>query len=469
MRTTRLMLACLLLAACDGTAPLDGGMDAPSTRDVPDIDAWFPPVPDDPISAANALSPGDPLFEGQQRFLYDTFGTERLDAWPPAEFMVGLMSAEPAVFGNQFESFGFIPDPDRDLPYGFVRGIEDPSRVHETCALCHVGRLPDGTLWIGLPNRALDFTRFRYEVSQRWEAAGHAPLLSATEAAKALAYGPGRTGAESGDYPDPVPADFPPYWLLGERTATNYLGTGGNLRSEVFLAVFSLGAGSPNDRDAVVPFPSSARLDPMIDFMASIGSAPAPAGDAVAIEAGRLIYERERCGTCHHLDDIAMNGVVTYDRAEPGMERFPGDDAAFPRGSIRTSYPHRILIDGLPDPAIDGGLDVDAGSVDAGSGDDGRLDLIRFISRNRLRVSSSDGYRVDDLHGLWTTAPYLHNGSVPTLEDLLRPAAERPLTFMRGDFVVDTTLPGNSNQGHEFGTGISDAERTALVAYLNSL
>jgi hypothetical protein len=70
---------------------------------------------------------------------------------------------------------------------------------------------------------------------------------------------------------------------------------------------------------------------------------------------------------------------------------------------------------------------------------------------------------------VWATAPFLHNGSVPTLEDLFRPASERPVTFSRGDFVVDTTLPGNSNQGHEFGTAITEAERGALAAYLRSL
>jgi hypothetical protein len=58
---------------------------------------------------------------------------------------------------------------------------------------------------------------------------------------------------------------------------------------------------------------------------------------------------------------------------------------------------------------------------------------------------------------------------VPTLEDLLRPAADRPATFMRGDFPLDTTIPGNSSQGHEFGVMIDETDRAALVAYLLSL
>lgn len=467
MMRTNLVLLALLASGCDNE-PM--GMDAPPVRDVPAVDAWFPPVPEATIDAANAVPPGDPLFEGQQRFLYDAFGTEVLGEWPPADFMVGLMTSEPDVFGNQYESFGFIANPSSDLPYGFSRGLEDASQVHETCVLCHVGRLPDGRLWLGLPNAVLDFSRFRYEVSQRWEAAGNPPLLDALEESKALAYGPGRTAAEPSGYAEPVPADFPPYFFLGERTAMNYLGAGRDVRTEAYLSAYAgFGAGSPNDDEAIVPFPDEARIDPVVAFMATLRSPPPAAADPTLIAMGSAIYEREQCGTCHHLDDIAANGIVTYDRDPAGRERFPGEDAEFPRGAIRTSYPHRLLIDGFPVLVPDGGVELDAGPVDAGPVIDDRIDTIRFITRNHLHVVNSDGYRASELHGLWATAPYLHNGSVPTLEDLLRPAAERPTTFMRGDFVVDTTVAGNSNQGHEFGTAITDDERTALAAYLRSL
>jgi hypothetical protein len=73
------------------------------------------------------------------------------------------------------------------------------------------------------------------------------------------------------------------------------------------------------------------------------------------------------------------------------------------------------------------------------------------------------------LAGLAYTAPYLHNGSVPTLEALLSPVSERPRRFDRGGFVVDVTLPGNDNGGHTFGTQLSAADKAALIAYLESL
>jgi len=79
-----------------------------------------------------------------------------------------------------------------------------------------------------------------------------------------------------------------------------------------------------------------------------------------------------------------------------------------------------------------------------------------------------NAYKPRPLAGIWATPPYLHNGSVPTLYDLLSPADERPKTFLVGsrEFdtehvglagktgeVFDAALTGNSNRGHEFNRG----------------
>ncbi len=436
----------------------------PSDAAVPEVDAGMdagPPIPrvdDRPtLAAGNAVAPGDPLFEGQQRFLWDAFGTERLDSWPPADFMLSLMTSEPAVFGNQYESFGFVRDPSDDFPVGFKRGLEDPTKVHETCAACHTARLPDGTLWFGAPNTALDFERFRVEVSRRWVSAGHPALLTDLAISKAMQLGPGRTGAESRDYPNPVPTDFPVYYRLSTRHHMNYMGTGNDVRTEAHFSIFTFGAGSPNAREAIVPFPPEGRTVPFVAFLGSLTSPPAPPQDAALVSAGAAVFVRARCDTCHHVDDLGLDEVVTLDRAAGALEHYPGDDMAFPRGSIRTDAQHRVLQDG--DPTMDGGAGVDTGLAD----------LIAFIVRNRLSVSMTDGYRTSDLHGLWQSAPYLHNGSVPTLDALLEPAAMRPTTFMRGTFVVDVTATGNGNAGHEFGTELSATDKVALVAYLLSL
>jgi mono/diheme cytochrome c family protein len=100
------------------------------------------------------------------------------------------------------------------------------------------------------------------------------------------------------------------------------------------------------------------------------------------------------------------------------------------------------------------------------------------------------GYVAVGLEGLWLRAPYLHNGSVPTLADLLTPVADRPRLFWRGydvydpvrvGFVsdgdqakrigtrVDTSLPGDSSAGHVYGTTLSPQQKIALIEYLKTL
>jgi hypothetical protein len=89
--------------------------------------------------------------------------------------------------------------------------------------------------------------------------------------------------------------------------------------------------------------------------------------------------------------------------------------------------------------------------------------------------------------GVWATPPYLHNGSVLTLYDLLLPPANRPKTFPVGTrkydpvhlgymneadplrvFTLDTTQPGNSNSGHDYGTKLSEDEKMQLLEFLKS-
>jgi hypothetical protein len=80
---------------------------------------------------------------------------------------------------------------------------------------------------------------------------------------------------------------------------------------------------------------------------------------------------------------------------------------------------------------------------------------------------------VAPLIGLKHSAPYLHNGSVPTLADLLLPPEQRPAQFPLGPkaqgYTFDTTIPGNRNSGHNFGLNLSPRQRRALVHYLEIL
>jgi hypothetical protein len=110
------------------------------------------------------------------------------------------------------------------------------------------------------------------------------------------------------------------------------------------------------------------------------------------------------------------------------------------------------------------------------------------------------GYADQPLDGVWARSPYLHNGSVPTLRDLLEPSTCqsgspcRPAKWYRGDdildtakvgyrsdgygydpeslFLYDTAVPGNSNRGHEgkaYGTELPAADKDAIVEYMKTL
>lgn len=100
-------------------------------------------------------------------------------------------------------------------------------------------------------------------------------------------------------------------------------------------------------------------------------------------------------------------------------------------------------------------------------------------------------YEARVLEGIWAAAPYLHNGSVPTLTELLKPAALRAARFKVGPaydtvnvglaaeqtkfgFVLETTDcsardSGNSRCGHEYGTQLKPEEKKALIEYLKTL
>ncbi len=102
-------------------------------------------------------------------------------------------------------------------------------------------------------------------------------------------------------------------------------------------------------------------------------------------------------------------------------------------------------------------------------------------------LASLLAYKARSLNGVWATAPFLHNGSVPTLDDLLRSPEQRPARFwvgrlefdparvgfvseaFPGGYEFDTSKPGNSNAGHTYGTTLSDPDRAALLEFLKSL
>lgn len=393
-------------------------------------------------------APAD-LQEGERVFFEETYGAELHHELPPAAFLVALWQSDPQKYGTQFANYGFLPDPGDDLPIGLKRGSQDPSLVHHTCSTCHVTKLPDGRLWSGMPATNLDWGRFQLDVHDAWEKAGHPALLDAPARQRFAALQRGSLDvASTGAHGEvAIVNDFPMYAELHRMKHLNILGSGLDLRTEVWLSLF--GFTDP------LPFPDAARtgpLDAYFGWMPTPQPLTPPPSDVV--QRGAQVFASGQCATCHHVDDPGLNDTADW---LDGPERLPGQDKAHPHGTIAT--------DGLFFQSASGALEGD-GSAGPGPG---LLKLVGFIADNDLSVTPPTGYVASNLHALFATAPYLHNGAVPTLEALLQSPPERPKTFTRAGFLVDTSKPGLGNQGHAFGTALSAADKSDLIAYLNSL
>jgi hypothetical protein len=234
-----------------------------------------------------------------------------------------------------------------------------------------------------------------------------------------------------------------------------------------------------------------------------------PALDRGLVQKGAAIYAKE-CGGCHlPIDRTDPDRVV---RAQMiGLEYIKTDPATAQhivgyRGQSGILEGHKELVvagaalaaevpalavvtnlvAGILESNLEGTLAAEIGALRAKDG--GRAPERQ--GKYTKTAADPDGllaYKARPLNGIWATAPFLHNGSVPTLWDLMSPPAARPKKFyvgryefdpknvgiltdrFEGGYELDTSLPGNSNAGHEYGTALSDADRWAVVEYMKSL
>src|SRR5574337_1350697 len=180
--------------------------------------------------------------------------------------------------------------------------------------------------------------------------------------------------------------------------------------------------------------------------------------DPALVARGRVLYA-EYCAACHgasgqdfsgaKVGDVNPIGEIGTDRARLDSYTY---DLAVNQATLYAGYPYRFQY-----------------------------------------FRKTFGYANMPLDGIWLRSPYLHNGSVPTLRDLLEPASARPARFYRGNdlydparvgfvssqaeegghryFLYDTSVPGNGNRGHEgpaYGTALPAADKDAIVEYLKT-
>ena len=268
------------------------------------------------------------------------------------------------------------------------------------------------------------------------------------------AWGPGRDDAFNlpkylltrADWDDTVGnTDFPAVWRLGEREGQLFHAGGEATTVHAVAATSAVGVGA---------FPAGGfdeRVEWLVAFMRNLAPPDYPLPlDPTLVAAGEALFA-DRCADCH-----AAGGARV--------------GTAIPLHEIGTDPAH-----------VETWTDEDARRMNRITG---------TLGLDDAPLQGAQGYVAKPLVGVWLLGPYLHNGAVPTLWDLLSPPASRPALFYRGLDLIDperggfvstgaaaeaagfrfnTALTGNGNGGHSYGTDLKPEQKRALIEYLKTL
>ncbi len=194
---------------------------------------------------------------------------------------------------------------------------------------------------------------------------------------------------------------------------------------------------------------------------------PAKAGDLLATAVVGTLLAEAFVPPVPAPTKLAQSGVFRALRKDLA-EHFPGEN-----------------LDTLVDPRLSAKAKLDA-----------LVELKAFIDARLSNMFSPPpavagaAYESRVLNGVWAVAPYLHNGSVPNLWELMKLAKDRKSSFMVGSRIFDpknvgyatdespfktgafmadpANANGNGNGGHEFGAGLTDDERWAIIEYMKT-
>jgi mono/diheme cytochrome c family protein len=453
----------------------------------------------------------------EAHFKYGSTGGERESGfpywvWKALPYICPEKLPGTPVPSREYAAFGFLYEEERDLPVGVSRRrLMGMDRVFFNCAVCHTGSVrdkPDGAQLIvaGMPANTVNFMELEKFLFACAKDANFSPVrivpaigelggrldlldryliypleihlmrdrLIMLERRLAFmlnqpAWGPGRVDAfgfakalfnfpmEKASAHELIgAADFPSIWLQGPRQdkgmQLHWDGNNSQAGERNRSAAFATGATPPTlDRE---------RLARVEQWLLTREPPPYPFPiDRSVLSKGAAVYG-QYCAGCHgkngrNFDGDAVGAVTPIEQIGTDRRRLD-------------SYTYELA--------------VNQNLLYAGDGDE-RLSHFR----------KTFGYANVPLDGLWLRAPYLHNGSVPSLYDLLEPSIHRPKVFYRGSDVYDqqrvgfvsdvpqengrryfkfeTSIPGNSNRGHEgtrYGTDLLPDEKAALIEYLKT-
>ena len=442
----------------------------------------------------------------EDHYKYGSIGGEAANGIPYWVWKVLPIVFEDKLPGEGYTSLGFIQEPEHDLPIGFSQAKIGFARVAQNCATCHAGTLRDTPesepqIITAMPSNTVDlegYIRFLSEVAidERFTANEMMPAIEAlgsnlnplekliyryfaipqtrdaliTQRSKFAfldrqsAYGPGRVDTFSSyktrqfnvpaaELPEEELngiADFPSVWQQKPREGMQLHWDGNNtsVKERNNSAALALVTPTTIDFDAI---------HRVADWLWELPAPPYPYEiNPELAAAGEQIYANN-CASCHAFDGAKVGKVTPID--EIGTD--PGRLDSYTQELLQNQ---RTLFAGISYQGID---------------------------QQFKHFQKTNGYANMPLDGVWLRAPYLHNGSVPTLRDLLEPPAKRPKAFYRGYdvfdrdkvgfvsdvaeeqgktyFKLDTTLPGNSNSGHLYGTDLPAKDKDALVEYMKQL
>jgi hypothetical protein len=398
-----------------------------------------------------------------------------------------LFEALPRVWEPEWQSKIDPTDPDsvRKLAferYGFSEATWDNQGAPlqfvatktgmwtQTCMLCHGGRVPiSGESKIGMPNTELDMQTLYDDLQKALKMKGPFPLIFAVSRGRTNAFifslellrrrnedlSPRKDPLPMGDYSD-FDLDPPPWWYLKKKTA---IYADGGVKGDFTRSIMQFTMGEPSG-EKIRGWESDFK-----DNLAYLKSVEAPSFplpiDRKLADKGKALFEKT-CSGCHGTYGVAgryPNKIVPIDVVGTDPLRLKKLTKEF-----RDYYKQTWF----------------------GSGGEHPFDY-------------GTGYVAPPLDGVWASAPYFHNGSVPTLYGVLT-AEARPKYFRRvggaKDYdeknlglkvealdgpapagvspearrrVVDTTLPGLSAQGHPFGLKLSENEKRRVLEYLKTL
>jgi hypothetical protein len=283
-----------------------------------------------------------------------------------------------------------------------------------------------------------------------------------------------------------APVSFPHLWRLSELDWFHWDGNTNSFMERNIGQAMGLGAIADLETGASTIAPLN--IHTLESLLSRVTPPDWPEDQFGAVDTGSERYRRgavlygQHCARCHDRQEGGQrspDGSITYPWEEIGTDRLRAWNFAYP---LEDEKPFTRELQAVAQK-VKNHATIKANPAEHRGG----LDL----PEPQIRWLTTLGYVARPLEGIWATAPYLHNGSVPTLDDLLKPEDERPVSFPLGHrdydpvklgyvsdfnelpaaerarvFTFDTRVAGNSNRGHRYGTKLSSGDRQALLEYL---